>query len=115
MHWLNTQTKKLRMEILRVCPRQLPRYATPPVGNYYIGGPIIGSKDESNIIIIMLPFYQLQECVVLSCEKIKETPCEEIRQAYAECFSKAEGLRGPCRHIAMQLQECTAKHVGKLD
>jgi hypothetical protein len=45
--------------------------------------------------------------------KLKETPCDEIRFAYGACLRG--GSRLSCRHLKEQLEECTAKHLGKLD
>jgi hypothetical protein len=45
--------------------------------------------------------------------KLKETPCDEIRFAFGACLRG--GSRLSCRHLKEQLEECTAKHLGKLD
>ena len=53
-------------------------------------------------------------CLNASVVKLQQTPCHEIRQAFAACLARDEG-RGPCRGLESKLQECAAKHVGRLD
>jgi hypothetical protein len=53
-----------------------------------------------------------------SMDKLKETPCDEIRKEYQEClgtYKSSRIARKSCRPIASALEECTAKHIGKLD
>jgi hypothetical protein len=54
-------------------------------------------------------------CLKSSVEKVQETPCAQIRQSYADCLSDGSGGRLGCRTIVAQLEDCTAKHVGRLD
>jgi hypothetical protein len=56
---------------------------------------------------------QLTACLRETAAKLKETPCEEIRLAYNACLK--ESSRVACRPLKDQLEECTAKHLGKLD
>ncbi|GKY98554.1 hypothetical protein MPSEU_000812200 [Mayamaea pseudoterrestris] len=57
---------------------------------------------------------KVSDCILLSNERVKDSPCEEIRQSYMEC-RKQHRIRGPCRQLGLMLEECVAKHVGRLD
>jgi hypothetical protein len=46
-------------------------------------------------------------------EALKETPCEAIREAYMQTLSTQGYAAG--MELKATLQECTAKHLGKLD
>jgi hypothetical protein len=51
-------------------------------------------------------------------EKLKDTPCVALRKEYQEClvvYKSSRIARKSCRPIAAALEECTAKHIGKLD
>jgi hypothetical protein len=50
-------------------------------------------------------------------EAVKPTPCAKIRAAYEECLDKNLGRKKntKCLQYVVPLEECTAKHVGKLD
>jgi hypothetical protein len=53
-------------------------------------------------------------CVTKTAEKIKGTPCEAIQQLYSDCLATKKS-RLNCRTLKLTLEECTAKHIGKLD
>ena len=48
-----------------------------------------------------------------SIEKLQGTPCAAIRSAYANCM-KSKG-RVACVEFKTKLEECSAKHIGKMD
>jgi len=50
-------------------------------------------------------------------DSLKDTPCAEIQSGYAACLEKNFGHHKniKCVHFIAPLEECTAKHVGKLD
>ena len=56
---------------------------------------------------------QLTACVELVLTKLESSPCAEIQTDYKACL--ANGKRVPCKPIKEQLEECAAKHLGKLD
>jgi hypothetical protein len=58
---------------------------------------------------------QLEECIWLTTEKVKESPCEQKRIAHDECMRRNKHLKSSCGRFAAQLKECIAKHVGRLD
>lgn len=44
---------------------------------------------------------------------LEASPCGEIQKDYKACLAK--GKRVPCKPIKAHLEECSAKHLGKLD
>jgi hypothetical protein len=61
---------------------------------------------------------QLTKCVAAVVEKLKATPCQDIQEAYLACLDGKMTKTGnlvKCRPLADQLEDCTAKHVGRLD
>jgi hypothetical protein len=52
-----------------------------------------------------------------SADKLKGTPCADLKKDYHECLSnlKRNGGRVGCRPVATALEECAAKYIGKLD
>jgi len=56
---------------------------------------------------------QLTECVNKVVTTLEASPCAEIQKDYKACL--AEGKRVPCKPLKAQLEECSAKHLGKLD
>jgi hypothetical protein len=62
---------------------------------------------------VLSAFDQLNACMTAAAAKLKETPCDEIRLAFNACLKR--GSRISCHDLKNQLEECTAKHLGKLD
>ncbi|GKY98560.1 hypothetical protein MPSEU_000812800 [Mayamaea pseudoterrestris] len=61
---------------------------------------------------------KLMSCFNASVVKIQESPCNELRQSYADCLSRESATasrRTSCLALQSKLQECAAKHVGQLD
>jgi hypothetical protein len=48
--------------------------------------------------------------------KLRSTPCGKIQEQYSECLSNGGRFKNTvCFKYREALEECTAKHIGKLD
>jgi hypothetical protein len=57
--------------------------------------------------------FQLLDCVYKSDKAIKNTPCDAILLQYKECLENSGSFQ--CLSLKSKVEECTAKHIGKLD
>ena len=77
------------------------------------------NKSSRFLLLLNYPLFPPFEqkflgCVTKTSEKIKGTPCEAIQQLYSDCLATKKS-RLNCRTLKLTLEECTAKHIGKLD
>jgi hypothetical protein len=79
---------------------------------------LLARKANNNPAVCSLQGDKLTKCVAAVVEKLKATPCQDIQEAYLACLDGKMTKTGnlvKCRPLADQLEDCTAKHVGRLD
>lgn len=99
------------MEALKPPRRKAKRYECVVYsrGLFYIG--------TIELFIVSLTvirhWLKVRDCFTKATSKVKDTPCLKLQGAYMDCLSSYSSLY--CKDLASNLEECSAKHIGKLD
>ncbi|GAX25175.1 hypothetical protein FisN_16Hu012 [Fistulifera solaris] len=56
---------------------------------------------------------KMMQCAEETRKRLDATPCDDLYRNYSRCLSKNPRLK--CQSMMNDLQDCIAKHIGKLD
>jgi hypothetical protein len=56
----------------------------------------------------------MKECFSRCQEKLGDSSCKQIQEAYAKCLMGPDKEQG-CETIRIELEKCTADEIGKLN